>query len=344
MTPQELRQQMMAWGQGAMALQIGFVGVSTGLFEALGERKGEGLDVAALAAAAGVDAGYTRRWADAAYAFGYLEAAGDTFTLAPLGEAMRPSAPGTLMPFAVQAVLGAHMAERAAGLARTGERPGERVLGERETILPWFGPMLEASFGTFFEREVVPGVPAFAEVDARGGTALDLGCGNGWYLRRLAARMPHLRGIGLDGFGENIRQATAAADREGLGDRLQFIEGDIYAHAPLAPVDLVAMNRALHHVWDQKTRVFGLIRDALRPGGLAVIWEPAWTDDRAALRDPPRRAMAFQNLNEHVQGNHFLRPEEIVAAFAAVDMPATVYTFANGAEAVVVARRPVSEG
>jgi SAM-dependent methyltransferase len=335
----DFRPQMMAWGQGAMALQIAFVGVSTGLFEALGARGA--LSPEALAAAAGIDAGYARRWADAAYAFGYLEAdEHDVFSLTPLGEAMRPQAPGTLMPFAVQAVLGAHMAERAAGLARTGERPGERVLGERETILPWFGPMLEASFGAFFEREVLPGVPAFAEVDARGGTALDLGCGNGWYLRRLAARMPRLHGIGLDGFAENVRQANESAAREGLGERLRFVEGDIYAHAPLAPVDLVAMNRALHHVWDQKARVFGLIRDALRPGGLAVIWEPAWSADRATLRDPPRRAMAFQNLSEHVQGNHFLRPDEIVEAFAVVEMPATVHLFGGGTEAVVVARRP----
>ena len=43
-----------------------------------------------------------------------------------------------------------HMAERAAELMRSGERPGEQVLSERQTILPWFGPMLEPISPAFF--------------------------------------------------------------------------------------------------------------------------------------------------------------------------------------------------
>ena len=344
----DLRQQMLTWGQGAMALQIAFIGVSNGLFSALSrlnadERANTPATAEALATEARVDAGYVRRWLDAAYAFGLVEARGDAFMLTPLGEVMRPESPGTLMPFAVQAVLGAHMAERAAGLMRTGERPGESVLGERPTILPWFGPMLEASFADFFEREIVPGVPAFAEVDARGGTAVDLGCGNGWYLRRLAARMPRLHGLGVDGFEENIRQANDAARAEGHADRLSFRVGDLTDETSLSSterVDLIAMNRALHHVWDRRDVVFPRLRDALSPGGVAVIWEPAWPAEREALREPPRRGMAFQNLSEHVQGNHFLRPEEITAAFEGVGMTATIYLFAVGNEAVVVGRRP----
>ena len=49
--------------------------------------------------------------------------------------------------------------------------------------------------------------------------------------------------------------------------------------------------------------------------------------------------MAFQNLSEHVQGNHFLRPQEIEAEFHKVGMQAQVYTFMNGNEAVVVGTR-----
>jgi hypothetical protein len=83
-------------------------------------------------------------------------------------------------------------------------------------------------------------------------------------------------------------------------------------------------------------RVFRSLRDALSPGGVAVIWEPAWPDDLAALREPRARGMAIQNLSEHVQGNHFLRPAEIEAAFAEVGMRAQ---FGGGLEAVVVATR-----
>jgi SAM-dependent methyltransferase len=333
-----MRQQVMVQAQGAMSLYVAFIGVANHLFEAL-DRIGQG-SAADLAAASRMDAGYMQRWCEAAYANGYLDLRDERFTLTDLGRAFRPDRPGNLMPFAVQSVLSAHMAERATTFMRSGERPGEKVLAERANILPWFGPMLEAMFGGPFEQQILREVPVYQEVDAKGGIAVDLGCGNGWYLRKMAARFPHLRGVGLDGFDENIRQATELARAAGVGDRLSFKVGDIYRYAVAEPVDLIAMNRALHHVWDEKAKVFAILRDALKPGGAAVIWEPNWPRDVTALRDPSRRGMAFQNLGEYVQGNHFLRPEDISAEFAKVGMQASVYLFANGNEAVVVGRKP----
>lgn len=331
------RTAVMRDAQGAMRLHLAYVGVTNGLFEALadGPRSPD-----ALAEATARDAGYVRRWCDAAYAFELLEAEGGAFGLAPLGEAFRPSAEGSLMPFAVQAMLGAHMAERAAGLMASGERPGEVVLAERETVGPWFGPMLEASFGPFFETQVLPAVPAFREVDEHGGLAVDLGCGNGWYLRHLARRCTHLRGIGLDAFEQSIEDARARAAADGLSERLEFRVGDLHHFAVDEPADLIAMNRALHHVWSEKGNVFRILREHLRPGGVAVIWEPAWPDDREALRAPPMRGMAFQNLAEHVQGNHFLRPAEIAAELEAAGLEPSIHRLAEGREAVVVGRKP----
>ena len=333
---EELRKATIAQAQGAMALQLAFIGVANGL---LGEFAKAADSPPGIAHRLSLDSGYVTRWCEAAFGFGYLDLREGRYELTELGRAFLPGEPGTLMPFAVQAVLGAHMTERATALMRTGQRPGESVLAERATLLPWFGPMLEATFGPIFEREVLPGVAEFAEVAARGGVALDLGCGNGWYLRRLAARFPALHGIGLDGFEENVRQATERAREEGLSKQLSFRTGDIDEHTPREPVALVAMNRALHHVWDRRERVFHTLHDSLQPGGVAVIWEPAWPSELARLRDPRARAMAVQNLAEHVQGNHFLRPAEIEAAFSEVDMPARTFLFGGGLEAVVVATR-----
>ncbi|MHB1578493.1 MAG: class I SAM-dependent methyltransferase, partial [Acidithiobacillus ferrooxidans] len=237
---------------------------------------------------------------------------------------------------AVGAVLSAHMAERAAGLMRTGERPGEKVLAERETILPWFGLMLENNFRKTFEEKICPAVPIFAEVDARGGLAVDLGCGNGWYLRALAARCGHLHGLGLDGFAENIRQATEKAQSEGIADRLHFDEGDIHQFSLPEPADLIAMNRALHHVWENRGEIFQRLHASLKPEGAIVIWEPAWPDDHRVLREPPLRGMAFQNLTEHVQGNHFLHPEEIATALSEAGLHPEIFPF--GSDVVVVGR------
>jgi trans-aconitate methyltransferase len=338
-TPPDLKQQFRAMAQGSQSLAVAYIGVANGLFAALKRLCAATPD--ALAGALGMDAAYMRRWCDAAYAFGYLEADEEVFRLGQTGEAMLPDAPGTLMPIAAQAMLNMHMAERAAGLMRSGERPGEKVMAERQTLLPLFGPMLEASFSGFFEQTICPGVPVFAEVDARGGLAVDLGCGNGWYLRALARRCPSLRGVGLDGFDENVAQAARLAAAEGFGDRLAFAAGDAHDFTLDSPADLIAMNRALHHVWEAGGATFiRRLRDNLRPGGAAVIWEPDWPADRSLLRAPARKGLALQNLAEHVQGNHLLRADDIASAFAAEGMTPEIFRFAEGQEAVIVARRP----
>ena len=334
---EDLRKSVMAQAQGAMALNLAFIGIANGLFDAI--KRAGSVPYEELAAAAKLDPGYVQRWCEAAYGFGYLEVVGDKFSVSPLGDAFRPDAPGTLMPFAVQSVLGAHMAERTAAFMKTGERPGERVLEECASVLPWFGPMLEANFSTFFEREIMPAIPAYERVGSLGGVVLDLGCGNGWYLRRLVAKYPKLGGIGVDGFEQNIQIAREKGESDGLSRQLMFRAGSIYGHDVSAKFAMVAMNRSLHHVWDQRERVFRILHDTLHPGGCAVIWEPRWPDTIDALRTPKLRALAFQNLNEHVQGNHFLRPEEIETAFHEVGMETETFLFGEGSEAVVVGTR-----
>ena len=332
-----LRQQAIAAAQGSAMLNLAYIGVVNGLFSALHGGPGSAKE---LASRTSRDLGYVERWCDAAFAFELLDQRSPgVFALTDLGDSFRPEAAGTLMPFAVHSVLGAHMAERAAGLMPSGERPGESVLGERDTVLPWFGPMLEAMFAGFFEQHILPELDVFAEIDARSGLAVDLGCGNGWYLRRLAKKFRNLRGIGLDGFDENIDAATAHAQREGLGGRLEFRSGDLHRFSCDEPVDLIAMNRALHHVWNDKDDVFDILRDHLGAGGVAVIWEPAWPADRSELRAPALRPMAFQNLSEHVQGNHFLRPDEIAEALSGAGLEPTIHRFAGGKEAVIIGRK-----
>jgi SAM-dependent methyltransferase len=327
----------MAQAQGAMSLYTAFIGVANPLFATLAKMKKS--TPAELAKQTGLDPGYVSRWCDAAFAFGYLEETDSQLKITDLGSAFLPETAGTVMPFAVFPMLAAHMSERAATFMKTGERPGEKVLAERESILPLFGLMLETTFSSMFEQQILPNVPVYRDTNEKGGVAVDLGCGNGWYLRKMANRFPQLRGVGLDGFEENITQAIRLAQQEGFGDRLTFKAGDIHQFTINEPVDLIAMNRALHHVWSEKENVFRILKEHLKPGGAAVIWEPNWPQTRAALREPGKSGMALSNLFEYVQGNHFLRPEEIQAAFHQVGMETRVHLFANGNEAVVVGRK-----
>ncbi|MHB8565012.1 MAG: class I SAM-dependent methyltransferase [Acidiferrobacteraceae bacterium] len=330
------REMIARYVQHALTLNLAYIGIANGLLAALA---GGPLRARDLAQASGMDEDYVHRWSDAAYAFELLESGPEGFTLSELGAAFRADAGDSLMPFAVQSILSAHMAERAAELMRSGNRPGESVLAERATLLPWFGPMLEHQFGPLFEGTILPKLPIFAEADQAAGLVIDLGCGNGWYLRTLARRYPHLRGVGLDGFEENVTQARSCADQNGFGDRLRFTTGDIYQFRLDAPAMVIAMNRALHHVWDQHEHVFRTLHDHLEPGGAAVIWEPNWPRDPTVLRQPTHRVMAFQNLSEHVQGNHFLEAEEIAEAARQAGLLPTIHLFLDDREAVIVARR-----
>ena len=105
--------------------------------------------------------------------------------------------------------------------------------------------MLEATFAPVFEDSVIDALPIFSEVDTRGGLAVDLGCGNGWYLRCLARRFPKLRGVGLDAFAQNIEGATERAVAEGVSGRLSFRVGDLHRFEVDEPADLIAMNHPL---------------------------------------------------------------------------------------------------
>lgn len=334
---QEMRNQIISNIQGAIALNIAFIGLSNNLFTVLAEMGRVSHNE--LSAKTGLDMGYLRRWCDAAFAFGLLDEDDGKLLLTELGNAFIPETQGSLMPFAVQSVLSAHMCERAATFMRNGERPGEKVLAERENIIQLFGPMLEAMFSGIFEQQLLPNIPTYKETDDRGGIAVDLGCGNGWYLRKLATRFPNMRGIGFDGFEENINHATRLSQKDGLSKRLSFFIGDIYHIRVNESVDLIAMNRALHHVWDEREKVFTVIKEHLKIGGSAVIWEPNWPKVRSDLKDPMKRGMAFQNLVEHIQGNHFLTPEEVEAEFHRVGMKTEVCLFVNGNEAVIVGKK-----
>jgi len=335
MVSKELKQNVIEKAQGALMLQVAFMGVANNLFFVFA-REGK-LTSIELARYSGMDPAYVERWCDAAYSFELLDVEDDHFQLSELGSAFNPSADGTLMPFAVNAVLSSHMAVRASELAISGERPGEQVLIERAPIMPWFGPMLEGMFAPLFKSHLLPELAVFEEVDKASGVVLDLGCGNGWYLRAIAEKYSSIRTIGLDGFDENINQAEAMAKEIGHSERMTFHVGDIFNFVTSEPVDVIVMNRALHHVWALKSDVFRKFKDMLKPGGRVLIWEPAWPADRRTLRTPAYRGMAFQNLAEHVQGNHFLQPEEIQEEFTKVGMDSTVQLFMDGNEAVVSA-------
>lgn len=98
------------------------------------------------------------------------------------------------------------------------------------------------------------------------------------------------------------------------------------------------MNRALHHVWSDKERLFPMLRSYLAPDGVLVFWEPFWPTRREELRSNVKRPLSFQNLGEHAQGNRLLNPDEIAEECQKIGLSTSISLFSDGNEAVVVGK------
>jgi ubiquinone/menaquinone biosynthesis C-methylase UbiE len=135
------------------------------------------------------------------------------------------------------------------------------------------------------------------------GEALDIGCGPGQILTKLAARLPEWRFWGIDRSLTMIRRARQGPDsheRHGenrvtprTNGNTSFIAGD----AGLLPFrdasfDLVLCNSVLHHIGDP-SRLFVQIRRVAKPGAAILLRD---------LRRPSRIAFA---LHVRWHGRHY---------------------------------------
>lgn len=96
---------------------------------------------------------------------------------------------------------------------------------------------------------------------------LDVGCADGRLLdlcRRVFPQVQHLHGI------EISEQAAAAARRKGYPITLGTVDT---LTLPESSFDLVFLQQVIEHVY-APDRVFRMLRDALRPGGLLVVETP----------------------------------------------------------------------
>lgn len=129
---------------------------------------------------------------------------------------------------------------------------------------------------------------------APGDRVLDLGSGSG-ILAIAAARLGARAAVGIESDPEAMPVALRNAERNGVADRVRFLEGDAGELAPLAgPAEVVVSNI----LRGPNLRLLPAIRSALRPGGTAIF--AGMEVPEAELFRPALIAAGFQPTDEVV--------------------------------------------
>ena len=125
----------------------------------------------------------------------------------------------------------------------------------------------ETAFGSGEHGSTRVALTLLARLLAGSNRVLDLGSGSG-ILAIAAIKLGAVRAIAVDVDPEANEVAVRNAVRNGVADRIEFLEGDAAALVPLlGPVDLILSN-ILRTV---NTALLPVIFQALRPSGLAIF-------------------------------------------------------------------------
>ncbi|MFO7953342.1 class I SAM-dependent methyltransferase [Thioalkalivibrio sp.] len=255
---------------GALCLMLS-VGHRTGLFDGMRGRPASTSHE--IAQATDLAERYVREWLGAMATAGIVtvEPEGPRFTLPPAHAACltRAAAADNLAVFAQYiAVLGA-VEDRIVAAFRTGAGvPYERYTRFHEVMAEDSGQSVLSSL----ESDVLPLVPGLTDHLECGIRVLDVGCGRGRIINRLATLYPRSRFTGLDVSTQAIEHARAEAAAGGLTN-VEFVEADAAGmdrHVEPQGYELITTFDAIHDQADPLAVLQGIHR-ALMPEGIYLM-------------------------------------------------------------------------
>jgi SAM-dependent methyltransferase len=271
------------------------MGLRHGLVAAVAEAGENGVGADDLADRLDLDPFYVSVWCQAAVAAGVLDRGDGGFRTAPhmttlLLDSSSPAYAGGLFAVFEQPELFQRFDDELAS--------GERLWWDRCSP-EWVAGV--ASTGTPFYLRLVPGgmsvVPGVDERLSSGARVLDMACGAGAGLQRLAETYPRATVVGVDGDRHSLDLASQRLADAGLADRVTLVHSTVEDMTVDEPVDVVINNISMHECRDID-RAAQRVRDALAPGGTFVISDFPFPDTDDGLRTAPGRVMAGIQLFE----------------------------------------------
>lgn len=144
-----------------------------------------------------------------------------------------------------------------------------------------------------------------------GDAVLDAGCANGHAAFEQLARHRLRKVVGIDFSVQMVAAARRAQAERGLGDRVEFLEGDIRRLAfPDASFEKVYTTRVLINLptWEEQVRGIEECLRVARPGGKVILSEAFW--EPLVLLNAMRALTRLPPLVEH-DFNRYLKKQRL---------------------------------
>jgi len=273
-------------GAGLHAVLI-LLGDKLGLYKAMADS--QPVTSAELAQRTGTTERYVREWLNANAASGYVtyDPATKSFTLPPeqaLALAIENSP--AFLPGAFQIISACfHDADKIEDAFRTGKGVGwhehhhDLFHGTERFFRPGYIANLTSSW--------IPALDGVREKLVAGARVADVGCGLGASTIVMAKEFPQSEFFGFDYHQGSIDLAKAAAEREGVGDRVKFEVASAKAY-PGKNYDFIAFFDCLHDMGDPKGAA-AYVHSTMKPDGTWMIVEPYAEDSTEDNLNPVGR-------------------------------------------------------
>ena len=260
----------------AMHAVLILLGDKLGLYKAMADS--EPVTSAELARRTGTTERYVREWLNANAASGYVkyDPATGSYTLPPeqaLALAIENSP--AFLPGAFQVISSCfHDADKIEDAFRTGKGVGwhehhhDLFHGTERFFRPGYIANLTSSW--------IPALNGVREKLEAGAKVADIGCGLGASTILMAKAFPKSEFHGFDYHQGSIDLAKAAAEREGVADRVKFEVASAKAY-PGKDYDFVAFFDCLHDMGDPRGAAT-YVHSTMKPDGTWMIVEP-FADD-----------------------------------------------------------------
>jgi ubiquinone/menaquinone biosynthesis C-methylase UbiE len=289
-TPQEEVQQQAGKILGHVAGYVGTrtiqIGLHKGLFAALNEKP---MTSDELAAAESIDQLYAAVWCRSAFANELLEKDGDRYKLAPHMDKLLldhdfPGYVGGVPIVVSQPEMFDFFSERL--------ESGERIWWDK--VSHGFINGVSGTGRPFYTRMVASGfsqVPGAQQKLEAGAKVLELACGAGVGIEKMAAAYPKATFVGLDGDAYSLELVKERLEKEGLGDRTELIHNTLEDFDIKSDFDVAFINISMHECRDLD-KVTQNVHKALKPEGVFVISDMPFPESDEACRTVPARVMS----------------------------------------------------